>query len=199
MGLTPQQTRDPEVERVRNALFEVLGPEAGQLFDPQNIQLLKQLRQMQESGTFGELTGMRDSYWQRHANTAARNAVAAYAKAAGIEAEQLPPNTMIRMARLLQLHIEEDETGRRQWRFENDDPSLMDEFMQEISGMFINPMRTAATRNTAQQVQINRGLPDTTGGGNIPGNGAGAAGDPPQRLRGKDLREAARNFVLQNR
>ena len=199
MGINPGRQRDPEAERVRNALMEVLGPDAAALFDPKTVQAIQQLRQLQESGQIGELTGLRDSYWNRHATNAARTAVAEYAKHAGIDPKALPPNTMIRMARLLQLHIEEDQTGQRQYRFENDDPSLMEEFMQEITGMFIAPQRAAASRVTAQQVQTNRALPDTTGGGNIPGNGAGAAGDPPQKLRGKDLRDAARNFVLANR
>jgi hypothetical protein len=174
----------PEEQRVAEAIGKLL-PGSELLARPE----LQQLVELMQSGQLQEALGLVGSYWGRHAQSYGRQLVDTYAKAIGADPKSLPPNAMRRLAGVFQQYIAEDRTGERTSRYENEDPALLSEFAAELTGIFIEPVRRSATTAAATTVETNRRLPQQGPRGGIP------PGEPPKKLRGQDLRTAARDFV----
>lgn len=192
MGYDEGARRDPQTEQVRSQFAQVF-PELAPLL--QNPQALQQVLGLVQSGQLQELTGTTQAYWNRHAQTYARDMVAGYAKAIGVDPSTLSPRAVNRMALQLKAFIEEDPTGERQYRYEMGDPRLMEECLADVNGLFVDPVRRATNTAAARTVENNRRVPDAGPRGPVPAQG----GAPAQGRNRKDVREAARQFVLANR
>jgi len=192
MGYDENARRDPRMEQVRSQFAEVF-PELAPLL--QNPQALQQVLALAQSGGLQEIQGTTQAYWNRHAQTLARDMVAGYAKSVGVDPSTLNPRAVQRMALHLKTFIEEDPTGERQYRYEMGDPRLVEEALADVAGLFVDPVRRATNTAAARTVENNRRVPDAGPRGPVPAQG----GAPAQGRSRKDVREAARQFVLANR
>lgn len=146
-----------------------------------------------QSGGLQDVVGTTRSYWGSRANQAGREVIGQYATAIGVDPKTLPPRAIARMASNIRFFIEEDRTGERQQRFEMGDPSFIDECVQDMLGLYVEPVRRATATAGARNLEQNRRLPAQGGPAGAPGPQAGQ----PQTRQQK--REAARQFVLSNR
>lgn len=192
MGYDAEAQRDPRLEAVRTQFAQVF-PELGPLL--QNPQALARVIQLASSGQFDEMSGTTAAYWQRHAQNFSRDIVEAYAKSVGVEANSLGPRALNRIAAQLKAYIEEDRTGERQERYEMGDPTLRDEFVADLTGLFTDPVRRSTNTAAARTVENNRRVPDAGPRGAVPAQAGGGA-KPKTRA---EIREAARQYVLANR
>jgi hypothetical protein len=185
----PQQ-QDPRHAELRRSFAEIM-PELAPFLDPRNQPHLRGLLELLQSGQLEELRATGSSYWNRHANTFARDAATAFAKEVGVEVKDLPAHTVNRMALHLQAFIQEDRSGQRYQRYEYGDPALIEEWLADMKSMFVTPMRTRMASQGAATAERNRRLPQGGQRGAMPPGG----GQPPARLRGKDLMQAARRYA----
>lgn len=195
MGLEPQAApRSPEHEAIRSTLIQQIVPELAPLL--QHPDALAQVLELARSGRLQEMGSSGDAYWQRHALTTARDAAGKFATAAGITADKLPQNFERRVARELMAYIQSDRTGQLYQRYEQGDPTLVDEFVNELKGAWLTPFQVQANNDTARNHDQNRNLPRRGVSGGVPPN-AGNNGNPPKRSR-EEIRRGAREFVRQN-
>ena len=185
-----EEPRNEQHEAIRNQFSQLFPELAPVLKDPR---ALGDLLELARSGQLQEMRGTTDAYWQRHAQNTARELVTAYAKAIGVDATSLPPKAHQRMALQLKSFIEEDATGERQTRFEMGDPQLVQDCLDDMQGLFVEPVRRSQTQLAARTIEQNRRLPDSGPRGQVP-----PGGPPAQRTR-KETSQAARQFVLNNR
>ena len=171
------QPQDPREAALKEAIQNALPEE------------LRELMEWAKAGGHKAASSVEDAHWRRQAQQYGRELVQTYAKAINVDPATLPPKTMGRMANLFQAFIAEDRTGERTWRYEAADPDLLTEFVQEITGIFIEPQRRAATTTAATTVETNRNLPRVGPRGGVP------PATPPAKLKGAELRQAARAFV----
>lgn len=183
-GVEPQP--DPEETAIRGALTRMFPwmskiQEKGEIFD--------RMFSAFEDGTFDSLVQTRDSVWGRNAHDAGGRAAAAWAEATGVKVSDLPPATQQRLGRDLRNFILDDETGAREQRYNRGDPSLIDEFVTDLKGVFVTPFQQQQQQQVVQrQVQVAR----------LPQQGP-KGGPPPQqgerRLDRRAVSEAARQSV----
>ena len=183
-GVEPQP--DPEETAIRGALTRMFPwmskiQEKGEIFD--------RMFSAFEDGTFDSLVQTRDSVWGRNAHDAGGRAAAAWAEATGVKVSDLPPATQQRLGRDLRNFILDDETGAREQRYNRGDPSLIDEFVTDLKGVFVTPFQQQQQQQVVQrQVQVGR----------LPQQGP-KGGPPPQqgerRLDRRAVSEAARQSV----
>lgn len=183
--------RDPRHEQLRSSIAEII-PELAPFMKGENAQQLTKLLELAQSGRLDDALGTTNSYWTRHANTYAREAALAYAKEIGKDLKDLPKNTVPRMALNLQAFIQEDRTGQRYQRYEMNDPSLIEEWLdQDIRPLYSTPLRSSLATQGARQVERNRRLPQGGQRGSMPAGG----GEKKAPLRGKELISAARRYA----
>lgn len=185
-----EQPRNQEHDAVR-AQFSTVFPELAPLL--QHPEQLQQVLKLVQSGQLNEMAGTTEAYWARHAQSISRDLVTKYAASVGVEASTLGARATNRMALQLKAFIEEDQSGQRQYRFEMGDPVLVEECLADMQGLFVEPVRRSTATAAARTVETNRRLPEAGPRGQIPPSAAAA---PKSR---KDIREAARQFVLSNR
>lgn len=170
---------DPRKQALREALLEVM-PE---------LQDLGQLRE-----TAGQGSSVERAYWARIGNENGRAALAGLAKAMNRDVKDFPPNALPRIKRELLGFIREDETGRRGRRYEDGDPTLIDEFVQDVTGFWVAPTRQAVVQANAQNVERNRRLPQTGPAGGVPP----AEGAPAAPKSAKEVHESGRQRFLRS-
>lgn len=144
---------DPRKQQMREALLEVM-PE---------LREIGELRQGAEQGGSVER-----AYWARIGNENGRAALAGVAKAMGREAKDMPANALPRIKRELLGFIRDDQTGQRSRRYEDGDSSLIEEFVHDLTGFWIQPARQASVQANAQNVERTRRLPQTGPAGGVP-------------------------------
>lgn len=187
-----EQPRNTEHDAVR-AQFSTVFPELAPLL--QHPDQLQRVLALVQSGQLNEIAGTTQAYWARHAQQVSRDLVTRYAASVGVEPSTLGPRATNRMALQLKAFIEEDQTGDRQYRFEMGDPSLVEECLADMQGMFVEPVRRSTATAAARTVEQNRRLPEAGARGAVPPAAAAPAGPIDRKAR----REAARQFVLANR
>lgn len=172
-----EEPADPRRTEIRNAILQVF-PEL-------------------QSVVSGELQGgvrgaaqAEQAYWGRHASTMTQNAVDALAKELGQDAKAMGPQARSRMAAELQRFIASDRTGERNDRYEQGDPTLIDELIEDLRGFYVEPVRRSAGVQGASAAERVRRLPSTGPSGGIPPTPA------PDKPKGKALHEAARQDFL---
>jgi hypothetical protein len=185
-----EQPRNQQHDAVRQQFGEVF-PELAPLL--QSPDALGQILELVKSGRLAEMQGTVEAYWGRHAQTTARELVNQFAKSAGVDVASLSPRAHNRMALHLKAFIEEDPSGQRQSRFEMADPSLIEEALADMNGLFIDPVRRSTAAAAARTVEGNRRLPEAGVRGSVPPNA-----EKPAQTR-SEKREAARQYVLANR
>lgn len=190
-GLEPQPQVDPRSEQIKGAMLEIM-PELRDVVGSKAE--LAELLEFVKAGGLKQLNNLQENFYGRHAHTVARSAVDKWAGVVGKKVNELPAGTVDMIANNLNLFIQQDPSGERYRRFSWGDESVMDEFIGQMRSMFVDPVRVQSTMTAAQQVETNRGLP-TQG----PAGAPAGSGEPPTKLRGKELREAARQHMLGNR
>lgn len=178
---------NPQQAQLRNAMKEMFPGLSKLIDDPKMAERLTELLGQQK-----EASGFQDAYWTRHATEQVTTAVEEYAKAAGIQVSDLPPNRVAAMARQLQSFISADPSGQRRNAYERRDPAFIPSFIADLTGVFVAPLRKQATVATANQIGRVQSLPSTRGPATMPG--ATTTGAAP--LKGKALHEAARRALL---
>lgn len=189
MGL--EQPQDPRGAEIRAALMQVM-PELGMLLDPRNGSQLQRVLELAQSGQLDNLLSSDSAGWSRHAFQMTNSAVDAYAKAVGVPADKLPQRALTKLASELKGFIEEDGSGQRLQRYEAGDPRLIGEFIEDLTGFFIAPVRQAQTQLGAQLADRNRRLPSAGPKGGVPPQGGA------QKKSREEISAAARQFVLEN-
>lgn len=185
MGIAePEDPRQVELKNAMKQMFPGLAP----FID--NPKLHEQLQNGQFSGR-ESLDGFQSAYWNRHAVETVNEAVAEYAKAAGVDAGRLGPQAVQQMARQIQTFIGNDPERRQAYETRN--PNFMRAFISDLTGFFVNPLRQTTVVQGAQQIERNRSLPTTRGAAGVP---SGASGGGAQRPTGKALHEAARQALI---
>lgn len=185
MGVAePPDPRQAELASAMKQMFPGLAP---LIDDPQLAQ-----RVMQNLQQGGETAQFQASHWNRHAREMVTDATEQYAKAAGVNVDKLPPTIQAHMARQLQSYIAADQSGERRAAYEHRDPKFLSEFIADLTGVFVAPLRAAATTTSAQNVERARGLPSQRGPSGLPAASAGA----DTRPKGKAVHEAARQALV---
>jgi hypothetical protein len=192
---TLQQQYEQQERRIR-ALMGVSDPE-----DPRRAQVLDALKQLsphlaklldgelsQEAGRGG---AAEQAHWRRHAGQMVNQALSAWAKETGRgDVKSLGPAARGRMVNELRMFINADPTGERNARYEDGDPTIVDELIAEMRGYYIDPVRQSATVTNASAVERTRRLPSTGPSGAMPPTA------PGPKPTGKALHEAARQQFL---
>lgn len=167
---------DPRKQQMREALLEVM-PEL------RDIGELKQ--------TAGQGGGAEAAYWRRHGHEMSRQALAGVAKAMNREVKEMGPTARERVSRELLGFIRSDRTGERNARYEDGDPTLIEEFVGDLTNFWIQPTRQATVQANAQNVERTRRLPQTGPAGGVPPpDGA------PAPKTAKEVHERARQRFL---
>lgn len=185
-------------ERRIRALMGVSDPE-----DPRRAQVLDALKQLSPhlaklldgelSQEAGRGSAAEQAHWRRHAGQMVNQALSAWAKETGrTDVKTLGPAARGRMVNEMRMFINADPTGERNARYEEGDPTLVDELIAEMRGYYIDPVRQSATVTNATNVERTRRLPSTGQQGAMP---PAAPGPKP---KGRDLHEAARQQFLRD-
>lgn len=177
----------PEQQQLRGA-FSQMFPELAPLLE--NPDALRQVIEMARTGRLSEFEQTGDAYWKRHALSVSKDAAARFAKVAGLTEDKLPKGFERRIAGQLMEYISADRTGERYQRYEQGDSSLVDEFVEDLQNVWLNPFRVQANVDAALHVEKNRGLPQRGPAGAVPPQ----AGGGKKRTR-DETRAAARDFV----
>jgi hypothetical protein len=167
---------DPRKAQMREAIAELF-PE------------LKEIGQLREQA--GQGGAAEAAHWRRHGHDMTRQAVSGLAKGMGREVKDMPANTRERVSRELLGFIRSDRSGERNARYEDGDPSLIDEFVADLTGFWIQPTRQAAVTANAQNVERTRRLPQTGPSGGVP-----PADAPAAPKTAKEVHERARQRFL---
>jgi len=146
MGIGPQP--DPEQERVRQAMIKLF-PELGNLGRPQ-------------AGD-PRVEQVETTLWRRHAADMSRMAVDVFARTVGKDVKDIGQGATRRLARELRGFIEDDPQPdapySRMRRYEEADPTLIDEMVSELTGFYVQPAQVQQNVGAAGQVQRARSLP----------------------------------------
>ena len=167
---------DPRKQQMREALLEVM-PE---------LREIGELKQTAGQGGQAEA-----AYWRRHGHEMSRTALAGVAKAMGKDAKDMPAGSRERVSRELLGFIRSDRTGERSARYEDGDPTLIEEFIGDLTGFWIQPTRQASVQANAQNVERTRRLPQTGPAGGVP-----PAEGAPAPKSAKEVHERARQRFL---
>lgn len=189
MGL--EQPANPKHAELRQALTEI-APELGVLFDSGNFKGLQKVLQLVNSGQLDQVVESGDAGWVRHGFSMSNLAVDQYAKAVGVEGDKLPPTALRRIARELQGFIGDEDSGARLRRYEMGDPKLISEFIEDLTGFYVAPVRAQQTQHGAQLANQNRRLPSAGARGAVPPQGG------VTKKSREEVSAAARQFVLDN-
>lgn len=182
------EPEDPRRAELRTAMKEMFPGLAKFIDSPEMADRLL-------SGNFNgrdSIDGFQASYWGRHAAETVNDAVQQYAAAAGVTVEKLGATATAQMARQLQSYISADGSGGRREAYERRDPGFIKEFIADLTGFFVNPLRAATATTSAQNVQRAQSLPSSRGAAGVPPSGAA----PTDRPKGKALHEMARQALL---
>lgn len=169
---------NPQHQQIRAALLEIM-PELGLVGNKR--QQLERLLQFAESGQLDQLGQSETASWERHGTLVTQTAEEQFTQATGITLGGR------RMARELLDFIEEDRTRGRQKRYERADPSLVKEFVTELTKVYGAGRQPLAGPALVQQ---NRRLP-------APGARGGMPPNLPAKRDRKQVSDAARQFVMQ--
>lgn len=141
----PKPAMNPEFEAVRNQLFQV-APELKDVFE--NLELLKELKGLNLKDSLGRINGFVEQSWAERGSGTLRSlnekVKAAYGGA------EIAPKQMARIGRAFIGELEDDADLRA--RYEAGDPSVIDEFVKDLTGGLLDPYR----RSTAAAAQPNR-------------------------------------------
>lgn len=198
-ALTGVNPPDPQAAE-RGELAKALGE-----IDPRLGKLLS-LDERKLDALFGfidhipAVTATIDQYWNRNTQSTLDAVVAAFdTKGVKISLDDADDAEVVRGA--LVNWVRADRTGKRESRFEGNDPKLLDEFVTYFYGRFGAPGRVAATTSTARETDtIRRTLPQvgakttvtpTTDASTEP-NKPGQGGVKDRR----DLHSKARSYFL---
>ncbi len=194
-----QQQYERRIEKMEQKVRALMGIEAPA--DPRREQLRSAFLEMfpeMQSLVNGELHGAvqgsqasENAYWRRHASTMTGSAVDALAKELGQNAKDMGPKARARMAGELQRFIAEDTSGERNARYEEGDPTLIEELIADIRGFYVEPVRRSTTVTGAAAVERTRRLPSQGPSGGVPPT---PPADKPKA--GKALHEGARQDFL---
>lgn len=183
---------DPRNAKVLEGLAGMHPAFARLINNPNADKILDKLFQMVESGQTEELTGTADRVWKAHAFRMTTQAQEQYAKAINVPLDKLPERSINRLAREMRAFVDDDRSGRRLERYENGDPSLISEFIQDLTGFYVEPVRRQFPTRAAQAASRVRGLPSAGRSSSAPpsGSGAGGSGKPlTKRERFAKMRE----------
>lgn len=185
MGVAePENPRVAELKRSMKEMFPGLAP---LIDDPEAFHRLSR----GEVPGASERTGFESAYWARHGREMTTQAIDQYAKAAGVKTEDLGDRRVQMIAREMAAFIATDPSGQLQQRYEQGDPAFISEFIADLTGFYVTPLRKQTVVNGAQQVDRNRQLPSQRGpSGAPPPTGTG------EKPKGKALHEAARQALL---
>ena len=167
---------DPRKQQMREALLEVM-PE---------LREIGELKQTAGQGGQAEA-----AYWRRHGHEMSRTALAGVAKAMNRDVKDMPAGSRERVSRELLGFIRSDRTGERSARYEDGDPTLIEEFVHDLTGFWIRPARQASVQANAQNVERSRRLPQTGPAGGVP-----PAEGAPAPKSAKEVHERARQRFL---
>ena len=167
---------DPRKQQMREALLEVM-PE---------LREIGELKQTAGQGGQAEA-----AYWRRHGHEMSRTALAGVAKAMNRDVKDMPAGSRERVSRELLGFIRSDRTGERSARYEDGDPTLIEEFVGDLTGFWIQPARQASVQANAQNVERTRRLPQTGPAGGVP-----PAEGAPAPKTAKEVHERARQRFL---
>lgn len=156
----------------------------------ENPKIIDRLVEMESQGGWDELSSVRDWQYTLHARNMATQAVDQYAKALNVDAKTISPRALQYLASNFKTFIEEDMPNRKP-RYDAGDARLVSEFIQDWTGIWVKPAAAAAATTAASAADRTRRLPSSG-----PSANAGGAHEAPARPRGKELREKARQFVL---
>lgn len=184
MGVAePEDPRDVELRESMKKKF----PGLAKFID--NPDLVDRL----EGGGHRQDDGFQTAYWARLGAETTHEALTAYATAAGVPLDKLGANASASMARHLHSYISADPSGQRTRAYEQRDPAFLKDFIADLTGFFVTPLRQATGVSNAQHAERARQLPSSRGAAGVP---AGAGGAPAAAPKGKALHEAARQALL---
>lgn len=167
------EPEDPRRGQIRQQFLEMF-PEFAPLLNGELMEGLQSARASDRAS------------WQRHAHGQVTAGVALLAKELGVDPKTLGQKGYDRFSLELKRYIVEDETGRRNWRYEHGDPTLLDEVVADIAGFYIAPVRqTSAIVNAGNAERVSR-LPSSGPAGSLP------ATTPAPKPEGKARHEFAR-------
>jgi hypothetical protein len=175
---------DPRNEAILKGLAGMHPALARILTNPNADKVLDRLFQMVESGQVDELGGTSDRVWKQHAHRMTSQAQEQYAKAVGVTVDKLPERAVNRLAREMKAYIDEDRTGDRLSRYEIGDPGLISDFIKDLTGFYVEPVRRQFPTRAAAAAARVQGLPASGRGAS--GTPSGAGGGGGQKLSKKE-------------
>ncbi len=170
--------------------------------DPRKAQLLQSLRDLDPrlaellDGKLSEgveaASRREEEDWQRHGLRMVNQGVTAWAKVMGRDAKALGARGQQFIMNELRQFIGADRSGERNRRYEQGDPTLIDDLVADMQGYYVDPVRQASTTTAATAAERNRRLPSTGPVGGIPPTA------PGEKPKGKAVHEAARQAFNQS-
>lgn len=167
---------DPRNDAILKGLAG-MHPALGRILNSPNAdKTLERLFQMVESGQLDEVGGTSERVWKQHAFRMSTIAQEQYAKAVGLPIDKLPERAINRIAREMRAYIDDDRTGDRLSRYETGDPALISEFIKDLTGFYVEPVRRQFPTRAAQAAARVQGLPASGRGSSGTPSSAGGGG-----------------------
>jgi hypothetical protein len=186
------QQPDPEAQRVQQALIQMF---PGLEHLQRNPQAFQRMVEMMTTGRLDEMAAAPDAVWRRHAADMGRTAVESFARQIGRQPKDLGPNAQRRMLSELNRFIREDPSGERATRYEQGDPSLIEELVADVTGFYGPTVQAGANNGVANQFARTRALP-SAGPRSAPGPQAAAGGPRAPFANKKERFNAMRQELL---